>query len=96
MQLDDFQRTAWAGAIHGHASDPTALALKLAEEAGEVAGEVFQGLVTDTRPDKGRLRGELGDVLVTLALLARAAGLTLQEVAAASLEKLAERRATQT
>ena len=63
----------------------------LAEEASEVLGLVrkhrMQGRVLD--PD--RVREELGDALWCLAIAARSAGLTLEQVASANVAKLEAR-----
>ena len=70
--------------------------LGLANEAGEVAGKIKKifrdkgGVIGDAERDA--LKGELGDVLWYLAQICTELGLSLDEVAAANLEKLASRQ----
>ena len=70
--------------------------LGLANEAGEVAGKIKKifrdkgGVIGEA--ERAALKDELGDVLWYLAQLCTELGLTLEEVAAANLEKLASRR----
>lgn len=69
--------------------------LGLANEAGELAGKVKKifrdkgGVISDE--DRAALKGELGDVLWYLAQICTELDLTLEEVAAANLEKLFSR-----
>ena len=63
----------------------------LAEESGEVLGAVRKHAYFGHRLDVDRLRIELGDVLWCLAMTARAAGLSLEEVAGANIAKLRDR-----
>jgi NTP pyrophosphatase (non-canonical NTP hydrolase) len=71
--------------------------LGLTNEAGEVAGKVKKifrdrgGVVTDA--DREALTLELGDVLWYLAELCTCLGISLDDVAAANLEKLEGRAA---
>ncbi|HEU5103060.1 MAG TPA: nucleoside triphosphate pyrophosphohydrolase family protein [Roseiflexaceae bacterium] len=71
--------------------------LGLANEAGEVAGKIKKifrdkgGLIEDA--DRQALKYELGDVLWYLTQICTELDLTLQEVAAANLEKLFSRQA---
>ena len=69
--------------------------LGLAGEAGEVANIVKKiqrdnaGIVTDDV--RGKLRDELGDVLWYISACADELGLTLDEIAAFNVDKLAKR-----
>lgn len=63
----------------------------LAEESGEVLGAVRKHVFFDHPLDRDKLRIELGDALWCLAMSARAAGLSLEEIAAANLAKLRAR-----
>jgi NTP pyrophosphatase (non-canonical NTP hydrolase) len=71
--------------------------LGLANEAGEVAGKIKKifrdkgGVIGDD--DREALKGELGDVLWYLTQLCTELNLSLEEVAAANLEKLFSRQA---
>lgn len=63
----------------------------LAEEAGEVLGLVRKHAFMGHPLDRARLAQELGDALWCLSAAASAAGLSLDEVAAANLAKLRRR-----
>jgi NTP pyrophosphatase (non-canonical NTP hydrolase) len=71
--------------------------LGLANEAGEVAGKIKKifrdkgGVIGDD--DREALKGELGDVLWYLTQICTELNLTLEEVAAANLQKLFSRQA---
>jgi NTP pyrophosphatase (non-canonical NTP hydrolase) len=69
-----------------------AIALALAEEAGEVAGK-FSKMIRDdddyfSKDRIAQIRSELGDVLWQTSQLAAAMGWTLDEIAAHNIEKL--------
>jgi NTP pyrophosphatase (non-canonical NTP hydrolase) len=90
VTLDEYQLAA-ARTINQSLSAPDRLldaAAGLAEEAGEVLGMVRKERMQGRAMDGGRLREELGDALWCLAVAAQSAGLTLDEVAAANIEKL--------
>ncbi|HSA55597.1 MAG TPA: MazG nucleotide pyrophosphohydrolase domain-containing protein [Gemmatimonadaceae bacterium] len=93
MTLDEYQRAA-RRTIHPDLSDVDRLvdaAAGLAEEAGEVLGQVRKH-VYQARPfDRDAFREELGDALWCIAAAAAAAGVTLDEVARGNLDKLARR-----
>jgi len=63
-------------------------ALGIAGEAGEVADYIKKVLYHGHPIDKDKLCKELGDVLWYIATLAENAGLTLEEVARANIDKL--------
>src|SRR4051812_39325580 len=63
----------------------------LAEEAGEVLALVRKHLYQGKTLDIAKLEQELGDALWCLAMTARAAGLSLEWIAAANLTKLEKR-----
>jgi NTP pyrophosphatase (non-canonical NTP hydrolase) len=63
----------------------------LAEEAGEALSLVRKHLYQGRDLDREKLEKELGDALWCLAMTARAAGLSLEHVAAANIRKLEER-----
>lgn len=63
----------------------------LAEEAGEALAIVRKHLYQGRTLDRDALEKELGDVLWCLAMTARAAGLSLEAVAAANVRKIEER-----
>ncbi len=93
MTLDDYQ-TAAARTINPDLSPADRLldaAAGLSEEAGEVLGIVRKERMQNRPMDAAHLREELGDALWCLAIAARTAGLTLDEIAAANLEKLRAR-----
>ena len=60
----------------------------LAEESGEILGLVRKHTYQSHALDLAKLRIELGDALWCLAMTARSAGLTLDEVAAGNVAKL--------
>jgi NTP pyrophosphatase (non-canonical NTP hydrolase) len=63
----------------------------LAEESGEALSLVRKHLYQGRDLDRDKLEKELGDVLWCLAMTARAAGLSLESIAAANVRKLEER-----
>ena len=63
----------------------------LAEEAGEVLGLVRKHVFMHHELDRARLVTELGDALWCLTGVAAAVGVSLDEVAAANVEKLRRR-----
>ncbi len=96
MELSDYQERSRATAVYPGAGANLAYpALGLCGEAGEVAEKVKKllrddgGVLTDERRDA--LAKELGDVLWYVAQLASEAGLDLDAVAEANLEKLLSR-----
>jgi len=99
MQIDNFNtyqresRKTWSVIPVDHPIVyPT---LGLANEAGEVAGKIKKifrdraGVISDE--DRQALKYELGDVLWYLTQICTELNLTLEEVAAANLEKLFSR-----
>lgn len=103
MKLNDYQREAATTAI---AATPDHMAFGLLEEAGEVAG-IFKRYhrgdfdyrceLTDhpwlSTNAALKVKGELGDVLWYVAMLASLLGYTLEDVAAYNLRKLHDRKA---
>ena len=63
----------------------------LAEESGEILGLVRKHVYQAHALPRERLQSELGDALWCLTIAARGAGLTLEQVAAANVAKLAAR-----
>jgi NTP pyrophosphatase (non-canonical NTP hydrolase) len=95
MEFDDYQRAAQRTAIYADRFRVVYPALGLASEAGEVAGKIKkvlrdQGGDFEAAPIEG-LKDELGDVLWYVAVLAADLGLSLEEIAAQNLGKLASR-----
>lgn len=66
-------------------------ALGCTGEAGEVSDIVKKFVFHGHELNKEELRKELGDTLWYIALIAKTAGFTLDEVAAANIEKLSKR-----
>jgi NTP pyrophosphatase (non-canonical NTP hydrolase) len=97
MLLSDYQARSRRTATYPDAGDnivyPT---LGLAGEAGEVAEKVKKllrddgGVLSDER--RAALAGELGDVLWYVAQVATEAGLELEDIAQANLDKLLSRQ----
>ncbi len=100
MDLSTYQQGARRTAGYPQSASVTYPALGLAGEAGEVANQVKKiirddaGQVTPER--RAKILDELGDVLWYAAALASDLGASLDEVAAANLEKLAARAANGT
>jgi NTP pyrophosphatase (non-canonical NTP hydrolase) len=97
VQLSDYQRLSRATAVYPDAgSNLTYPALGLCGEAGEAAEKVKKAIRDDagelTPERREALAAELGDVLWYVAQLATEAGLDLDELARANLDKLLSRR----
>jgi NTP pyrophosphatase (non-canonical NTP hydrolase) len=60
----------------------------LAEEAGEALGLIRKHVLQNRALDRAKLVAELGDVLWCLTITARGAGTSLDEIAAANIQKL--------
>jgi NTP pyrophosphatase (non-canonical NTP hydrolase) len=96
MDLDEYQKSARRTAIYAEDHRVIYPALGLASEAGEVAGKIKK-VLRDQGGDFGSapleaIMDELGDVLWYVAALAGDLGLSLDEIAAANLGKLASRK----
>lgn len=96
MEFNDYQQTAFRTADYPDMGrNPYYPALGLGE-AGEVQGKVKKimrddgGVITDAK--RQAIRDELGDVLWYVAVLAIEMGLTLDEIAAANVQKLQDRK----
>jgi NTP pyrophosphatase (non-canonical NTP hydrolase) len=63
----------------------------LAEEAGEALSIVRKHLYQGRELDREKLEKELGDAVWCLAMTAKAAGLSLDAIAAANVKKLEQR-----
>ena len=63
----------------------------LAEESGEILSLVRKHTYQSRPLDKHRLETELGDALWCLAITARTAGLSLEQIASANVAKLRDR-----
>jgi NTP pyrophosphatase (non-canonical NTP hydrolase) len=97
VQLSDYQRRSRATAVYPDAgSNLTYPALGLCGEAGEAAEKVKKAIRDDggelTPERRDALAAELGDVLWYVAQLATEAGLELDQIARANLDKLLSRR----
>lgn len=74
------------------AKNSTYMALKLASEAGEVAGKVGKMLRGDGQLTDSDIAKELGDVLWYVAGMATVFGLSLEQIAADNITKLQSRQ----
>ncbi len=97
MELSDYQERSRATAVYpGAGANLLYPTLGLCGEAGEVAEKIKKmvrddaGVLSAERRDA--LAKELGDVLWYVAQLATEAGLDLDAIAAANLDKLLSRR----
>jgi NTP pyrophosphatase (non-canonical NTP hydrolase) len=95
MNMNEYQQLAKKTSIFPAGFTVIYPALGLVNEAGEVAGKVKKAIRDDYgefKPERIKdLKAELGDVLWYLAILADDLGLTLEEVAAANIDKLRSR-----
>lgn len=93
MTLDEYQ-TAAARTTNTKLSETERLldaAAGLAEESGEILGLVRKHAFQAHPLQRDKLSTELGDALWCLAITARSAGLTLDQIAAANVAKLRAR-----
>lgn len=93
----DYQQAALKTANPGHKNELFHLVLGLVGESGEIA-EKMKKLVRDHESDKEKIDRDdikkvLGDVLWYVAVLAEYLGLSLEDIAAYNVEKLASRQA---
>jgi len=90
MTLDEYERQA-ARTVNARLNERERMldaAAGLAEEAGEILGNVRKHVYQSHELDVNAMRKELGDALWCLTMTARAAGLSLDDVAAANIAKL--------
>jgi NTP pyrophosphatase (non-canonical NTP hydrolase) len=97
VRFSEYQDRSRATAVYPNAGDNIVYpALGLCGEAGETAEKVKKAIRDDggtlTEERRAAIAAELGDVLWYVAQLATEAGLDLEEVAEANLEKLASRQ----
>lgn len=97
MRFSEYQLRSRATAVYPDAgSNIVYPALGLCGEAGETAEKVKKAIRDDagtlTEERRAAIAAELGDVLWYAAQLATEAGLDLEEIAEANLEKLASRQ----
>jgi NTP pyrophosphatase (non-canonical NTP hydrolase) len=93
MTLDDYESAA-SRTTNLKLTDVERLmdaAAGLAEESGEILSLVRKHTYQAKSLDKSRLETELGDALWCLAITARTAGLSLEQIASANVAKLRER-----
>ena len=97
MRFSEYQTRSRATAVYPDAGNNIVYpALGLCGEAGETAEKVKKAIRDDegtlTEERREAIAAELGDVLWYVAQLATEAGLDLEELAEANLEKLASRQ----
>jgi NTP pyrophosphatase (non-canonical NTP hydrolase) len=97
VRFSEYQERSRATAVYPDAgSNIVYPALGLCGEAGETAEKVKKAIRDDggtlTEERRDAIAAELGDVLWYVAQLATEAGLDLEEIAEANLEKLASRQ----
>ena len=93
MTLDEYQSSA-ARTANSRLSDTERLvdaAAGLAEESGEILGLVRRHAFQSHPLQRDKLAVELGDALWCLAMTAKGAGLSLEQVAATNIAKLRAR-----
>ncbi len=98
MEIKEYQKKALTTAFHPEKYKIIYPALGLGNESGEVMGKIKKWLRGDDGGEimgderKEALKGELGDVLWYLAVLAHDLGLSLEDIAKANLDKLQSRK----
>lgn len=90
MNMNMYQQMS-ARTANKHEGELANYALGIAGEAGEVADLIKKVVFHGHEMDKEKVKKELGDVMWYLSQIARLAGLTLEEVATANIEKLYKR-----
>ncbi|MFD2446407.1 nucleoside triphosphate pyrophosphohydrolase family protein [Bacillus sp. CGMCC 1.16607] len=90
MNLNVYQLMASRTATE-HDNELVNYGLGIAGEAGEVADLIKKALFHGHEINKSDIKKELGDVLWYVSQIARLAGLTLEEVATANIDKLYKR-----
>ena len=93
MTFEEFQRAARRTVNPALSKDNRLVdaAAGLAEESGELLGLVRKRVFQNRDAGAERTREELGDVLWCLAITADSLGISLEDVAAANVEKLQRR-----
>ena len=91
LGFDAYQAQAWTTNCYPAEQMTACLVAGLASEAGEVAGK-FKKALRDGGDARQAMVAEIGDVLWYCACLARECGVSLEMVARANLEKLADRQ----
>ncbi|MGD6898620.1 nucleoside triphosphate pyrophosphohydrolase family protein [Bacillus infantis] len=90
MNMNEYQELS-ARTANQHEGELANYGLGITGEAGEVADLIKKSLFHGHSIDVAEVKKELGDVLWYLSQIARLAGLTLDEVATANIEKLMKR-----
>lgn len=89
MKLNEYQQLSKRTISPKH--DLRCMVMGLAEEAGEVLGIVKKGVYHGHPMLLAKLKEELGDALWYLAAAATNLGLSLEDIAAANIEKIKRR-----
>ncbi|HAS81066.1 MAG: MazG nucleotide pyrophosphohydrolase [Candidatus Nomurabacteria bacterium GW2011_GWE1_32_28] len=98
MELKEYQKKALLTAFHPEKYKIIYPALGLGNESGEVMGKIKKWLRGDDNGEtmsedrKEAIKGELGDVLWYLAVLAHDLDLSLEDIAKYNLDKLQLRK----
>jgi NTP pyrophosphatase (non-canonical NTP hydrolase) len=98
MELNEYQKQALTTALYPEKYKIIYPALGLGNESGEVLGKIKKWLRGDdgdgeiSEERKEALKGELGDVLWYLAVLARDLDFSLEDIAKTNVEKLQSRK----
>lgn len=96
MTLGELQQgiDEWMGQFEAGYWPPLANLARLTEEVGELAREINHSYGPKTKKSgehEGSIASELGDILFTVATLANSLGISLDDAAAATLEKVKSR-----
>lgn len=98
MELNEYQKKALETALYTEKLKIIYPALGLGNEAGEVMGKIKKWLRGDdgdgvmSEERKEAIKGELGDVLWYLTMLAHDLNLSLDDVAKSNIDKLQSRK----
>jgi NTP pyrophosphatase (non-canonical NTP hydrolase) len=90
MNLNDYQQMS-SRTAKKHDGELTNYGLGIAGESGEVADLIKKSVFHGHDINQEDIKKELGDVLWYVSQIARLAGLSLEEVATANIEKLYKR-----
>lgn len=98
MNFKEYQKKALVTAMHSDKYKIIYPALGLGNESGEVLGKIKKWLRGDdggeemSEDRRESLKGELGDVLWYLAVLAKDLDFSLEDIAVSNIEKLQSRK----
>lgn len=90
MEMSEYQKIALSTRLDT-ASAAYAI-INITSEVGELTGIIAKGIRDKTELDHDKIKGELGDILWHVAVIAKDFDLSLDEVALYNMEKLFSRK----